>query len=67
MEDIGSAAKLAAKRLAGVALQVNYKEHACIHEVQTRLPTLALETQRRHHQVQNRGISGNPEILPQGF
>ena len=39
----GSAAMLAAKRLAGVAPEVNLRECICLHQARIRLPTLALK------------------------
>ena len=44
VEEIGSAAMLATKRLAGVAPEVNLRQClTCLHQVQIRLSTLALK------------------------
>ena len=59
MEEIGSAAMLAAKRLAGVAPEVNLREHV------THMPLASVnktahsgfKTQRRHHQKYKIGVS----------
>ena len=60
VEEIGSAAMLATERLAGVAPEVNLREHVA----HTPLPSVnkaanaGFETQRRHHQKSKTGISG---------
>ena len=63
MEEIGLMAFLAAKRLAGVAPEVNLKE--CV--TCTPLPSTnkaahyGFETQRRHHQKSTTGVSVAPQ------
>ena len=62
VEEIGSAAMLATERLAGVAPEVNLREHVA----HTPLPSVnkaahsGLETQRRHHQKSKTGASVAP-------
>ena len=61
MEEIGSAAMLAAKRSAGVTPEVNLKECVkCMPPPSAdKAAHFGFETQRRHHQKsKNRGISG---------
>ena len=59
----GSAAILAAKRSAGVAPEVNLREHVTC----TPLPSMnkaansGFETQRRHHQKSKTGVSVAPQ------
>ena len=62
VEEIGLAAMLAAKRLAGVTSKVNLRDHA------THMPPpnankaahSGFETQRRHHQKSKTGVSVAP-------
>ena len=65
VEEIGSAAMLAAKRSAGVAPEVNVREHV----THTPLPSAnkaahsGFETQRRHHQKSKIGVSVAPQKM----
>ena len=43
VEEIGSAAMLAAKRLADIAPEVNLREYVHLRQARIRLPTLALK------------------------
>ena len=61
MEECGSAAMLAAKRLlAGVAPEVNLGE--CVTCMSPPAAYSGFQTQRRHHQKSKRGVSVAPQI-----
>ena len=65
VEEIGLAAMLAAKRLPGVAPEVNLREHV------THMPPPSMnkavhsgfETQRKHHKKSKTGVSVAPQKL----
>ena len=63
VEEKGSAAMLAAKRSAGVTLEVNLKE--CIAHMpppsMNKAAPSGFETQRRHHQKSKTGVSVAPQ------
>ena len=60
VEEIGSAAMLATKRSAGVAPEVNLREHVTHKSLPSanKAAHSGFETQRRHHQKSKTGISG---------
>ena len=68
MEEIGSAAVLATKRLEGVTPEVNLRKHV------THMPPPSVnkaahsgfETHRRHHQKSNTGVSVARQKHPAG-
>ena len=63
VEEIGSAAMLAAKRSAGVTPEVNVKEHVTPMPPQStnKAANSSFETQRRHHQKSKTGMSVAPQ------
>ena len=63
MDEIGLAAMLATKRLAGVAPEVNLGEcvaHTCLPSA-NKAAHSGFETQRRHHQKSKTGVSVAPQ------
>ena len=71
VEEIGSAAMLAAKRLAGVTPEVNLREcttHTLLPSVNKDCPP-GFETKRRHHQKSKTWVSVAPQegLMPSKF
>ena len=63
MEEIGSAAMLATKRLAGVTPEVNLREHVTYMPLPSmnKAAYFGFETQGRHHQKSKIGLSVAPQ------
>ena len=63
VEQIGSAVMLAAKRLAGIAPEVNVRKHVkCMLLLSVnKIANSGFETQRRRHQKSKTGVSVAPQ------
>ena len=69
MEGNGSAAMLAAKRLAGVTSEVNLREHViCTHVLSANKGAQScFETQRRRHQNPGSSVAPQKGLLSSNF